>query len=256
MRLLLIALLLVPTLGAAAEHCEYRLPQDAAVPLDGTTTVVFDIGRHHLVLAAGAAGGPVVMQGAACASSVENLHLLKVTRTHEGDKLVIRARGGDEVASGWIGRNYANIDLTATIPAGVPVQVRAGSGKVSASGVQDIDVAADSGQVEIHAAGGLVKLSLGTGEARVEDVGRLAIGTLGAGTIRVRNVAGDVDVDHVEDGDLSLRDIHGNVVVNAVGSGEVDVDTVTGNLTVHSLDPDGDVNVDEVDGSVSVPKAE
>lgn len=254
--LMFLALVTAPTVVLAAKHCEYRLPQDVDIPLVEAHTVVFAIGRHSLTLAPGATAGQVELRGDACASSLDYLRQLKVAYKHDGDRVVVTAAGGDDVSSGWMGRRYAAIELAVKVPAGVQVEVTAGSGTVTATDVPELAVTADAGKVQVDGGKGHLRLDLGSGQAIVNNVGPLAIGALGSGTIRVRSVAGDVTVGSVGKGKLNLRDVTGSITVDTVGSGTVDVDTVGGNLVVHKLDADGDVHVDDVDGTVSLPTTE
>jgi DUF4097 and DUF4098 domain-containing protein YvlB len=98
-----------------------------------------------------------------------------------------------------------------TVPQGVRVVARSGSGDISIRGTK--------GEVEVHTQGGAVE---------VEDVANRLEANLLSGDLRAHTVIGDVEIGTLS-GDVELDDLRGNVDVHTT-SGEIQLRNVTSKL--------------------------
>lgn len=267
--MLALLMLSAPTL-ASDRYCRHEAPRQLTLDIGDARTVVFEVGPHDLTVAS-RAGAPAAMEGRACSSHADRLDRLKIEQRRAGDKLIVRMYQEGNASSFSFGAHYAYMNLTATLPDQLPVQVKVGSGEAEVTGApifsadvgsghavgRDIRglVAASvgSGEIDIHGAGSLNVVSIGSGEVDAEKVrGPTQVGSIGSGGFRLSG-GGDVEIRSIGSGGAELRGISGNVTVGSVGSGSVDVRDVAGNLSVRSIGS-GDVDHDGVNGKIDIPK--
>jgi hypothetical protein len=270
--LALLSLFLLPSLALADEHCKFQAPQKYDFDLAGVHTLVFDLGHHDMHLNGTGAVGGVEVRGRGCASSEELLKSLRVTQQREGDRLVVKAEGDDDVRFGLFGEHYAWLDLQVRIPDGIAVQVDSGSGDVEVGTVASLDASLGSGDLKVHGVKGAFSARTGSGDIDATDVGSLhaeslgsgdlnvgtvhgdaSVGNVGSGDIGIDGVEGNVDVGNVGSGDVTLHHVKGSVQVGAVASGDVEARDIGGDLTVRSVGS-GDVDYHDVRGKVSLPR--
>lgn len=181
----------------------------------------------------------------------------QLTLERDGDvaRLVARTdRGQDDVT---------HIDLRVTVPAGMALVVKDGSGDTWIKSIEnsvsvddgsgdlsiieitgDVDVSDGSGRTEIITVTGDIDLTDGSGDVEVNTVtGQVSIGD-GSGDIEVVTVSGNVDVRD-NSGDILVRTVSGEVRVRD-GSGDIDVDTAL--AFVLDSDGSGDVRLKNVNG--------
>lgn len=251
-RIVLCSLLLLPLTAFARQQCEHSRPFELSPSLDGIDTVVFDVDGFNLDLKA-AAGASAHLQGAACASSAEKLERLKFHHERRGDTLVVAMDYDNE---GWefnlFGENYTDMNLTATLPADVAVEVDTGSGDAEIEGVARLDLVVGSGDAVVRDVPGPVSVVVGSGDAKLTGVGPLKVGSVGSGDLEARQIGGDVVVGSIGSGDVDLIDVAGSVEVGSVGSGSLDVDIASGDLHVRSIGS-GDVDHHRVAGIHDLP---
>ncbi|HEY5802532.1 MAG TPA: DUF4097 family beta strand repeat-containing protein [Lysobacter sp.] len=242
--------LILPVAQAATPNCQHSQARNLKLDLAGVKTVVFDIGPHDLVVNA-SPNGRAVIDGKACASEVSSLETLKLSQQRVGEKLMVTAERNDGISFNFGGYHYAYLDLKASIPDNVLVQLKVGSGDAQVTGASalsidlgsgDVDardirglVTADlnSGDIKLDTIGSLQVLSVGSGDFSARRIGRGAtVGSIGSGDVELVGVGGDVTVDRIGSGDLDVRDVRGNLSVRRVGSGSVDHSGVTGRTDV------------------------
>ena len=131
-KLILAALLLLPLAAQADEHCEHEQPRNLQLDLAGVKTVMFDIGANDLDVRA-SAGASNRVEGRACSSNEESLPQLTLTQRKVGDKLVVTA---GRVGGISFGSHYAYMKLRASVPDGLMVQLKVGSGDASIDGAR------------------------------------------------------------------------------------------------------------------------
>jgi len=269
-----LSLLALPVLSAPAmasdRYCKHEAPRQLTLDIGDARTVVFEVGPHDLNVAS-SAGAPAAMSGRACSSHAERLERLKIEQRRSGDKLIVRMYQEGSASGFSFGNNYAYMNLMATLPDHVSVQVKIGSGEAYVTGapVLSADVGSGhavgrnirglaaasvgSGDIDIHGAGSLKVVSIGSGDVEAEDVrGPTSVGSIGSGGFELSR-GSSVEIGSIGSGGAELRDITGNVVVGSVGSGGVKVRNASGGLTVRSVGS-GDIDHEGVKGTLDIPK--
>lgn len=267
------AILLLAALpfGASAKRpCEHAEARDLKVDLAGVKTVVFEIGAQELVLVANK-GAPVSVNAKACASDTAFMPQLTLTQERAGDKLVVRAQRDTQV--GWNSdKRYAYLQVQASLPDTVPVQVKVGSGDAAVSGVASLSLDVGSGDAEASHVRGMVYADVGSGDIELDDIGGLTVISIGSGDLVARNVrgasrigsvgsgdlgisgtGGAVELGSIGSGDAELTDIGGDILVDRIGSGDLGVERSRGGLKVAKIGS-GSVNHHAVAGSVDLPR--
>lgn len=267
------AILLLAALpfGASAQRaCQDSETRDLALDLAGIKTVVFEIGAQELVLTA-SKGAAVSVNAKACASERSLLQQLSLTQHRAGDKLIVRA-DRDANMSWNSGKRYAYLQVRASLPDTLPVQVKVGSGEAVVSGVASLSLDVGSGDAKASRVRGMVYADVGSGDIELDDIGGLSaisvgsgdltarsvrggakIGSVGSGDLDVSGTEGSVQLGSVGSGDATLTNIGGDITVDRVGSGDLDVERTRGRLTVRKLGS-GSLNHRDVAGSIDVPR--
>ncbi len=259
----------LPFSASAKERCEHSEARNLKLDLSGVKTVMFDIGAQELVLNA-SKGAAVSVNAQACASDTALLPQLTLTQERVGEKLIVHAQR--EARIGWNSdKRYAYLQVRATLPDSLPVQIRLGSGDVVVSGVASLSLDVGSGDARASGVRGMVHADLGSGDIALDDIGGLNVISVGSGDLNVRGVRGGTRIGSVHSGDLeivgtegavrlgsvgsgdvNLTDIGGNVDVDKIGSGDLEVERARGHLTVGNIGS-GSVNHQDVDGAVKLP---
>lgn len=269
----LVAASLALPFAAQAEdspQCRHSQPRDLALQLDGVRTVRFEIGNSKLRVE-GAARPDATLRGRACASSESMLASLVLAQERSGETLTVTLRRSSN-ATGWMGNQYAYLDLSGQVPANVLVQTVVGSGDVWVTGVAAVSADVGSGDAELRRINGRATAKVGSGDITVDEAGDLKVlsigsgdveargirgavevGSIGSGDFKLEGAAGDVRIGSLGSGDIDLRDVQGNVHVGSIGSGDVDARGIGGNLEV-AAKGSGEVSHRDVRGTVSVPR--
>jgi DUF4097 and DUF4098 domain-containing protein YvlB len=265
------AALALPSLVSAAEaHCEFSAPRSLTLDLAGVRSVVFETNEHDLRLT-GTDGSAGQLSGRACAAKESALANLTVSQKKQGDVLIVTLK--QQGNHGWsLGKRYAYLSLSGTLPATSQVRVNAGSGDVELTRLASLGLSVGSGDVKVGQVSGSVGGSLGSGDLDLREIGSLAldsvgsgdvdasdirgnasVGSIGSGDLTLGKVQGSVKVGNVGSGDVTLEDIRGSVAIGAIGSGDVDARRIGGDVTVRSKGS-GDVRTEAVSGKVSKPR--
>lgn len=261
------AILPIPTF---ASDCAHVRNIDLALDLAGVDAVSFEVNSHDLRVRVEQGAG-ATLEGRACASSESALAGLEVVHRRNGDTLEVRLESGDGSAWNLFGNRYARLDVTVTLPRGLPVRVDVGSGDARVVGVPTLQGAVGSGDLQATDIDGGVEVSVGSGDVGLEDIGALRVGSIGSGDVtaaRVRGDAtvgsigsggfdlygagGDVEVGSVGSGDAGLHNVEGSVRVGSVGSGDIEVTGVRGDLVVRGIGS-GEIEHRGVGGRVDLP---
>ena len=276
MRITLLASPLLALLGLSApalasdRYCKPEAPRQLPRESGDARTVVFEVGPHDLTVES-RAGAPAAMKGRACSSHAERLADLKIEQRRAGDKLIVRMYQDGTFSGIFFGSNYAYMNLTATLPDHVSVQVKVGSGEADVTGapVFSADVGSGravgrsirglaaasvgSGDIDIHGAGSLKVVSIGSGDVEADNVkGATSVGSIGSGGFSLSR-GGSIEIGSIGSGGAELRDITGDVAIGSIGSGGADVRNVGGGLNVRSVGS-GDVDHEGVKGQIDIPK--
>jgi len=248
--LLACALALPITAYADDADCRHSQPRQLTLDMDGVSRVMFDIGAHKLRLDA-SPGAPGALEGRACASSADWLDDLKIEQRREGDRLHVRLYRDRQVRGIFLGRHYARLDLSGSVPDNVLVQLSVGSGDARVTGASSMSADVGSGDVEARAIAGLVTAKVGSGDLELGDIGALNVLSIGSGDVEAERVRGDVEVGSIGSGDLEIRGVGGNAGVRSIGSGDASLSGVRGNVSIGSIGS-GDARLRDVGGSVTV----
>ncbi|HZX71227.1 MAG TPA: DUF4097 family beta strand repeat-containing protein [Rhodanobacter sp.] len=250
-RLALAALLLAP-LTAFASPCKYEAPRNLQLDLAGVKSVQISVHSHDLHLVGSASSQGLSLTGRACASDKSALEQLQVTQQRDGDQLRIDIGGNQHFSFSLFGSSYANLDVTVTLPASMPVNVGVGSGDADVRGVQELQSIVGSGDLHVRQVAGKFSTSVGSGDVDASDVGSLDAGSVGSGDLKASGIKGDAKVGSIGSGDVTLHQVGGNVSAGTLGSGDLTVNGVAGDFTLGAKGS-GDVNHSGVKGKVSVP---
>jgi hypothetical protein len=269
MRLLLTtALLMLPAL-AMAEDCKFSEPRALDLDLTGIKSVQFEVHSNDLHLQA-TPGASASLKGRACASHADLLKGLKVTQKREGDRLIVELVD-DRPFKISFGSSYSTLDIQATLPDALPVQLNVGSGDAWVTGGTTLGVNVGSGDADIRNIKGQVTAKTGSGDLELQDIGAFnlldvgsgdvtarrvrgpaTVGNIGSGDVKIFGADGSVEAGRIGSGDLDVTDVKGSVSVDSIGSGDLNVRNVSGNLTLKRKGS-GDVRHQDVKGTVTIP---
>lgn len=245
--------LLLPLAAQASDRCDHTATRDLRLDLAGVRSVRFEVGPHDLnVIAAPGRAGEV--HGRACASSAERLAGLIVTQQRQGDTLVVTLGSGKSLNfNGFVINSYASLDVRATIPDSLPVQLEVGSGDAEIENVPSLNVQVSSGDAEVRRVRGTVTASVSSGDIELSDIGALDIHKVSSGDVKAHRIAQSVTVRRIGSGDVELTHVGRDVTVDDIGSGGLSVNDVGGSLQVRSVGS-GSVHQRGVRGQVSIPR--
>lgn len=250
--ILLAASLLLPLAAQAGDRCGHSAPRDLDLDLTGVKTVVFQIGAHTLRVEA-TKGAAAAVSGRACASSAALLPKLTVNRQRSGDTLRVELKN-EQGVSFWGVNRYAYLDLRATLPDTIAVQVDIGSGDAFVSGVASLAGDVGSGDLQVRDVRGTFYADVGSGDIQAERVGALHVVSVGSGDLAVRDVRGDVRIGDVGSGDLTIVGARGKVEAGEIGSGDVSLQDIGGDVHLARVGS-GDFHVDGARGDLTVDHA-
>jgi hypothetical protein len=253
--LLPLALLAIATVATPAHanddrDCKHSAPQSLALDIGDAGAIEFHVGPSTLRLD-GRPGRSGSLQGRACGSSESELGRLRLEQSREGDRLVVRLVREERASSWTFGNRYAYFDLSGSVPDGMPVHVRMGSGDAWLAGLSELALTVGSGDVDARRIRGKVSARVGSGDILLADIGSLDAGSIGSGDLDARGIRGDARVGSLGSGDVQLSDVGGHVDIGSVGSGDVDIARVKGGVVVGSLGS-GDIEASAVGGDLRV----
>ncbi|HEY5850742.1 MAG TPA: DUF4097 family beta strand repeat-containing protein [Lysobacter sp.] len=247
-----LALSLLSTAQAATPYCQHTEARNLKLDLAGVKAVVFDIGPHDLVVTA-SPNPRNAIDGKACASDADSLKDVRLSQQRLGDKLVVTAERTDGISFNFGGNHYAYLDLKASIPDNVLVQLKVGSGDAQVIGASALSIDLGSGDVDARDIRGLVTAHLNSGDIKLDTIGSLQVLSVGSGDFTARRIGRGASVGSIGSGDVELIDVVGDVSVDRIGSGDLDVRNVRGNLSVHRVGS-GSVDHSGVSGRTDVPQ--
>lgn len=253
MRHLFTAALLFAPLAAFGAPCKFEAPRNLQLDLAGVRGVQIELHSHTLHLAGSSSAKGLALNGRACASDKSALDNLLITQRREGDQLLLDIGGNHHFSVSLFGSSYANLEVTAQLPVGMPVTLSVGSGDAEVSGLQQLQSNVGSGDLHVRQVSGKFGVSVGSGDVDATDVGSLALGSVGSGDVKATGVRGDATLGSIGSGDVVLRKIGGSVHADTLGSGDLTVSDVTGDFSLGAKGS-GDVSHTGVKGKVSVPR--
>lgn len=206
-----------------ADSCSYEEQIAFTVPSANIAKLDISAGAGSLTVSSSPSATEISVSAVVCASRKSGLEGMGIEHIVQGNTQFLWTKIEDQ-QGGFFSSGYAFINLEVTVPAGLAVDIKDGSGELSVSGTGDLNVVDGSGEARIFAIAGNVKVKDGSGELTIEDV---------QGNVDVDDGSGDIDIVQVA-GAVTVRD----------GSGDIDVREVQLEVTILE-DGSGDVNVDQ-----------
>lgn len=136
---------------------------------------------------------------------------IRLVATRVGDVITIRPVMPHRAFFVFGGSFFAAMDMSITLPPGIPIEITDGSGDIVARGV------------------GLVKISDGSGGISVANVtGDLNVPDDGSGTLAAQRIGGSVKVGGKGSGALNVAHVGSDLIVGEKGSGLIRYEDVHG----------------------------
>lgn len=247
--MVLLSLASTPRAAWSDADCRFRADRVARVDTAGAERVEILARAGDLDVRPGA-GTTLVGEGRACVSREDYLAATQVHAQRDG-KIARVWVDVPEVISGF-GRSYATLDLTVSVPAGLPVSITDTSGDLRVDDLAVTSIVDSSGDIVATHLRTDVAINDSSGDMRIENAaGRVTVND-SSGDIVIRG-ARDVHVVNDSSGDINIERVTGDVLVDNDSSGDISIRDVGQNLTV-TTDGSGDVRVVDVRGTVSLPK--
>jgi hypothetical protein len=202
----------------------------------------------------------------------------EITIQKEGSRIILERNEKDKIKTDFLFRGYVSVEVTATLPSAVGLDILTGSGDLEIdertgavlvrSGSGDtriskagggLEVAAGSGDVRVREASGRVKFTSGSGDFFATSIDGRVDGSTGSGDINIERIVGDADLSSGS-GDISV-DASAGVLKAKTGSGDLefrshagsaDVATSSGEIDFTASSNEGDVFLKTSSGDVSV----
>lgn len=193
------------------------------------------------------------VRASAIGSSRSILARIGLVATRSGDVVTIRPRLPDRGFFRWGNSFLAMMDMSITVPAGIPIEISDGSGDIVARGVGPVKISDGSGGIDLQGITGSVDVEDGSGEIAIKGVDGDVKITDGSGGISVSNVTGNLNIPADGSGSLVARRVGGSVQVADKGSGAVNVAHVGADLIVGEKGS-GSIRYEDVRGKVAVPQ--
>lgn len=222
--------------GVPMGDCPFEAKRIASVPVADAKHVKITAAPGQLQVQGRDGLAAVSVQGRACAEVPEQLDRIQVVVERHGDEIQIKStlQGGSPAFQDSPLResrsNGASLDLTATVPKSLALQVSHGAGSAEFRGVGPLRISDGSGDIKIED---------GSGDAEIID---------GSGNVTVRGVRGNVDLKDGS-GNISIGDVTGGVEIKD-GTGEISIAQVTQDVRI--FDGTGEIEIENLDASVLI----
>ncbi len=240
--------------AAQSQDCEYEAERSVELSASAGDRLVLTAGSGSLEIVGRDGLDEVRVVGRVCTSHEEWLDELDVQGERRGSDAVIETVYPDR--DNWRdlfrGRNYARIDLTVEVPAGMEADIEDSSGAMILEGLGALRVDDSSGGIVIRGSSGSIWIDDSSGGIEVTGVmGDVEIDD-SSGEIQLFDIDGSVMVSDGS-GEVEVESVTGNVIIRDDGSGSIRVDGVGGDFVVRS-DGSGSIHHDNVDGNVEIPR--
>jgi hypothetical protein len=216
-------LLLLPVV-ALADDCAYEEVLDISLPADAVVRLDIEAGAGSLQVRGESADGLIHLHGRVCASRKSLLEGVALRHALRDGTQFIETVIPDTQTTFWTS-NYRRLDLTVTLPAGLPVAIDDGSGEVRVSGTGALTLEDGSGSTSIDGVQGDVRVRDGSGDLRISQVNGNVEVKDGSGALFIADVQGRVDIRDGS-GSIDVQDVTAEVTIHEAGSGSVAVQRV------------------------------
>lgn len=238
--------------GASCRSVRVSAPKSATVGTVGAKLIriVSDAGVLKIDGREGQTAADV--RAVAIASGRSVLSGIRLIATREGDVVTIRPQMPHRPMFRWGRAFFAMMDMSITVPAGIPIEITDGSGDIVARGIGPLKITDGSGGIDVKGNTGDVDIRDGSGDIDLQGVDGSVKISDSSGGISVGNITGDLEIPADGSGSLSAQRIGGSVRVGDKGSGEMNVAHVGSDLVVGEKGS-GAIRYDDVRGKVAVP---
>ena len=234
------------------EDCELREEHTYSLPARGLDRLDLTAKSGILVVEGRAGLDEVRVDAVFCASDEENLEALDVTVEAVSSTARLETIHPDWQSRSR-GRNYARIDLTIQVPAGMAADISDGSGGAELSGLGDLDLRDGSGSLQIDDISGWLRVADGSGDIEVRGVDGDVEVEDGSGSVYLRDIDGDVRLSDGS-GEARINEVTGSVIVSEKGSGRVNASDIEGDLRVDGMRRER-IDYANVRGELDLPPA-
>lgn len=156
-----------------------------------------------------------------------------ITIRKEGSRLILEREEKHKITPGKVFNGFVSVEITATIPARIGLDVLTGSGDLEVDDrTGHILVRSGSGDAHIGKAAGGLDIKTGSGDLRLRSaVGRVTV-SCGSGDFFATDIEGGVEASSGS-GDISIEKLVGDGGFST-GSGEISVASSKGNVGAKS----------------------
>lgn len=229
MRTFLSLILLTAGLSTAAA-ADYEEVRDLSLNAEGISALDVKTGAGSLAITGVAQSSTIVVEAIVRVSEdpddareiIESSLVLSLER--DGDRAVLEARFED---GSWFSGG-GSIQLEVTVPEGMALDVRDGSGSIAIRDVTaDIAIEDGSGSIDLRQVGGQVTIDDGSGSISAQQVGGDVTVTDGSGSLELIRVEGSVVIDDGS-GSITVSGVAKDLEILEAGSGSLSVTDVRG----------------------------
>jgi len=216
-------MLLLPVV-ALADDCAHEEILDINLPAADVARLDIEAGTGSLQVRGESTDGQIHLHGRVCASRKSLLEGVALRHSLRDGTQFIETIIPDTDSTFWTS-HYLRLDLTVTLPAGLPVSIDDGSGEVQVSGTGALSLEDGSGSTSIDGVQGDVRVRDGSGDLRISQVtGNVEVKD-GSGALFIAHVQGRVDIRDGSGG-IDVQDVAAEVTIHEAGSGSVAVQRV------------------------------
>jgi len=245
-----VTLLAVPAFAGWTDDndCKFTANRRAATPAAGITRVVIHAESGSLAVD-GTSGATQIVAGAvACTSEEDFLPRMTLSLRKSGSDLHIDANIPEKTV--LFGFFSARLDMSITLPAGLPVVIDDDSGAMRVSNTGALTIDDDSGSIDVRNVRGALTIHDDSGSIDIDNVTGNVLIEDDSGEITIRNVHGNVEIED-DSGAISVARVEGSLRVREDDSGSIVVQNVRRDVTIDD-DGSGSVDVTDIGGNFHV----
>jgi DUF4097 and DUF4098 domain-containing protein YvlB len=150
-----------------------------------------------------------------------------VSIEREGSTLVVARKDGSRIKGDMLLKGYVSIEITATMPAGLALDILTGSGDLHIGDrTAAVKIHSGSGDVTVGSAGGGLEMRSGSGDVRLASARSRVEVSAGSGDIFMGKIEGETKAS-TGSGEISIENIIGGLSLGT-GSGDITVAASSG----------------------------
>jgi hypothetical protein len=250
-------------------ECKFTANRRAVTPAAGITRVVIHAESGSLAVDGTAGATQIAASAVACTSEEDFLPRMTITLRKSGSDLHIEANIPEKTVI--FGFFSARLDMSITLPAGLPVVIDDDSGAMRVTNTGALTIDDDSGSIDVRNVRGNLTIHDDSGSIDIDNVTGNVLIEDDSGEITVRNVTGNIEIEddsgaitvarvqgslrvrEDDSGSIVVQNVRRDVTIDDDGSGSVDVTDIGGNFHV-ARKTSGHISHERVAGRVSIPE--